>query len=197
LLSQGSLSDVVRVPSFLRSGAFVVFEGALDVFEALFSDSVMLVSQRLIGLVCLRRRTRVNTKDGSLRAHVKFADRVVKGLELEVDLEGEMKNEYETTSFDCFQVSASRAAEAEDVEGVEEAGRCNDETKDGRLEGVEGVEAVSCECDNMEVRLALFTCLMHLDLGSLFPSLHTKGAGDLRGKSDTHPRYSKSNQRQS
>ena len=62
-----------------------------------------------------------------------------------------MQNEYETTSFDCLQVSASRAVE---VEGVEEAGRCSDETKDGRLEGM---EAVSCECDNMEVELALFT----------------------------------------
>lgn len=42
-----------------------------------------------------------------------------------------MRNEYETTSFDCLQVSASRAAEAEaeDVEEVEEAGPCSDETK--------------------------------------------------------------------
>lgn len=105
-----------------------------------------------------------------------------------------MQNEYETTSFDCLQVSASRAAEAEDVEGVEEAGRCSDETKDGRLEGV---EAVSCECDNMEVELALFTCLTHLALNSLFPLLHTKSAGDLKGKCDTHSRYLRSNQRQS
>lgn len=81
LLSQGSLSDVVRVPSFLRSGAFVVFGGALDAFEALFSGSVMLLSERSIGLVCLRWRTRVNTRDDSLRAHMKLADRVAKGLE--------------------------------------------------------------------------------------------------------------------
>jgi len=50
-LSQGSLSDVVRVPSFLRSGALVVFGGALDAFEALFSDSVMLLSKRLIEVI--------------------------------------------------------------------------------------------------------------------------------------------------
>jgi len=104
-----------------------------------------------------------------------------------------MQNEYETTSFGCLQRSASRAAEAEDLEGVEEAGRCSDETKDGRLEGV---EAVSCECDNMELELALFTCLKHLALDSLFPLLHTKGAGDLKGKCDTHPRYLRSKQRQ-
>jgi hypothetical protein len=37
-----------------------------------------------------------------------------------------MYNGYETTSFDCLPIGASRAAE---VEGEEEAGRYSDETK--------------------------------------------------------------------
>jgi hypothetical protein len=49
-----------------------------------------------------------------------------------VGYEGERYNEYETTSFDCLHLRASRAAE---VEGVEEAGPCNDESK--RIDDVE------------------------------------------------------------
>jgi hypothetical protein len=49
-----------------------------------------------------------------------------------VDDEGEKYNNYETTSFDCLHVGASRAAEVKDVE---EAGRCSDESK--RMDDVE------------------------------------------------------------
>jgi hypothetical protein len=45
-LSQGSLSDVVRGASFLRTGVAVVLGTAPANFEALFSESTILVSKQ-------------------------------------------------------------------------------------------------------------------------------------------------------
>jgi hypothetical protein len=49
-LSQGSLSDVVRDSSFLRSGVNFVFGRALGVLEALFSESTIVLDKWLLGL---------------------------------------------------------------------------------------------------------------------------------------------------
>jgi hypothetical protein len=68
-----------------------------------------------------------------------------------------MGDGYEKTSFNCLQVSASRAIE---TEGVEEAGRCSDETRGWTAWKV--WKRCRVERKSTNGGLILFTCLVRL-----------------------------------